>query len=77
LGRRQSSEARRSLNLKLILENRNLKELNIWESIFIQKRNNNPNHTLLNKDEGPSASLLTRFTERDSGGNHQFTHVKI
>jgi hypothetical protein len=51
------------LNLKLILENRNRTDLKIWESIFIAKRNKNPNHTLSNRDEGPSASILTRLTE--------------
>jgi hypothetical protein len=51
------------LNLKLILENQNRKELNIWESIFNEKRNKYPNHTLLNRDEGPSAIILTTLTE--------------
>jgi cell fate regulator YaaT (PSP1 superfamily) len=41
------------LNLKLILENRNGKELNIWESIYIKQRYKNLNHTLLNIDDGP------------------------
>jgi hypothetical protein len=64
------------LKWKLILENR--KELNIWESIFIEKSNKNPNQTLLNRDEGPSASILTGLTlNHDPGENHQFTHVKI